>query len=456
MKHISGAKILTAALVVVMCLTFVVLFIYGLNSVLAMEGAFPPVVDRPGLTAAPQTAEELTVYLDRVLADARQKQPRLQVAGGFDVDEGSLELSGSDAVKQTALYAASGFEAALSAHSKTGEVGYGCDMGDLLTMPHIAASDILSFTCEYIYYACGSCGAENDVPQDSCRLCGYTYPYAQRYRDEYTITVQLAVTQSLLDGCFSARSGGEIGALYGSGFDGFFNVTAVTPEYKELTLTFRVNRLTDQITFLEYGKSMHITADVQFLNDFAALGSQSAAFELTEKENYTFIWPSLVLSAETMVLQPKGQDNLLATLTCDDPLGAAVKWRSSDESVVSVDGEGYLKAGKQPGTAIVTAAFEFQGTVYEDECTVYVRVPVESSAISRRRVTLSAGQEHLLSVQVSPRNATVQTVTWYSENEAVAAVDQNGCVQAVGPGATTVYALTDDGYYKSSCEVTVE
>ena len=34
-------------------------------------------------------------------------------------------------------------------------------------------------------------------------------------------------------------------------------------------------------------------------------------------------------------------------------------------------------------------------------------------------------------------------------------VDENGVVTAVKSGITTVYALSDDGYYRSTCEVTV-
>ena len=54
------------------------------------------------------------------------------------------------------------------------------------------------------------------------------------------------------------------------------------------------------------------------------------------------------------------------------------------------------------------------------------------------------------------KKPTVRTVSWFTTDENVATVDENGTVTAVGPGKATVYALSDDMYYRSSCEVTVE
>ena len=57
-KQVDKTKVLTAAVITILCLIFVVGFIYGLNSVLAMEGADPPVVNEPPATPAPTSAQE--------------------------------------------------------------------------------------------------------------------------------------------------------------------------------------------------------------------------------------------------------------------------------------------------------------------------------------------------------------------------------------------------------------
>ncbi|MBQ1552183.1 MAG: Ig domain-containing protein, partial [Clostridia bacterium] len=155
--------------------------------------------------------------------------------------------------------------------------------------------------------------------------------------------------------------------------------------------------------------------------------------------------------------EPGATDNATATRTCSDPLNTKVTWTSSDESILTVDEEGYFKADKhKTGDVTVTASMEFNGKTYTDECLVRVRVPVESSAMSKRKLTLSPGESYGLSVKVGPAKATIKTVTWHSEDESVAVVDENGNVTAVAPGVVIIYSLTDDEYYKSTCEVTVE
>ncbi|MBQ6066796.1 MAG: Ig-like domain-containing protein, partial [Clostridia bacterium] len=62
---------------------------------------------------------------------------------------------------------------------------------------------------------------------------------------------------------------------------------------------------------------------------------------------------------------------------------------------------------------------------------------------------------YTLKATVSPRKASVQTVTWYSEDESIARVDENGVVTAVAPGKTVIYALSDDGYFRASCKTEV-
>ena len=88
---------------------------------------------------------------------------------------------------------------------------------------------------------------------------------------------------------------------------------------------------------------------------------------------------------------------------------------------------------------------------------VYSSVVInESFNIKPFVIEPTTGETFTLSTKVSPGKATIQTVKWYSENEAIATVDENGVVTAIGKGEVIVYALSDDGYYRSTCEVTVE
>ena len=66
------------------------------------------------------------------------------------------------------------------------------------------------------------------------------------------------------------------------------------------------------------------------------------------------------------------------------------------------------------------------------------------------------GQTVDLTATVAPENATNKKVTFATSNEAVATVDANGKVTAVGNGTATITVTTEDGNKTATCEVTVE
>ena len=84
-------------------------------------------------------------------------------------------------------------------------------------------------------------------------------------------------------------------------------------------------------------------------------------------------------------------------------------------------------------------------------------VLIESITLNKTATTISAGNTETLSVtSVLPDNATDQTVTWSSDNEAVATVDADGKVTAVALGTANITATANDGSgVKATCAVTV-
>ena len=73
---------------------------------------------------------------------------------------------------------------------------------------------------------------------------------------------------------------------------------------------------------------------------------------------------------------------------------------------------------------------------------VWAEVPVEAVRLTRDSLTLYAGERTALGVQISPENATEQTVLWESSDEAVAAVE-DGVITAKTPGGTRITARAD-------------
>ena len=69
----------------------------------------------------------------------------------------------------------------------------------------------------------------------------------------------------------------------------------------------------------------------------------------------------------------------------------------------------------------------------------------------RRSVAKSASSHQA----TGPCTTAAKTVKWYSDNEDVAAVDQNGTITAKRVGTVDIYAVSDDGYFKATCHVEV-
>ena len=75
-------------------------------------------------------------------------------------------------------------------------------------------------------------------------------------------------------------------------------------------------------------------------------------------------------------------------------------------------------------------------------------------SLDKTSLTLTVGDEETLTATVTPDKATNKDVTWKSDNESVATVDENGVVTAVGAGTATITATADGK--TAACTVTVE
>lgn len=107
---------------------------------------------------------------------------------------------------------------------------------------------------------------------------------------------------------------------------------------------------------------------------------------------------------------------------------------------------------RKAGTATVTVKVAENVTAV---CKVTVISRVTGISLSETTVELKPGETHQLTATVLPQNASNAEVTWYSDKESVATVSQSGLVTGVGPGETTVHAVTTDGGKMASCLVKV-
>ena len=148
-------------------------------------------------------------------------------------------------------------------------------------------------------------------------------------------------------------------------------------------------------------------------------------------------WVSLDSTSKTLALNETA--DLDATVSPKGAANAGLTWKSSDESIVTVDGTGIITA-KGFGSATVSA--EADG--HFDTCTVMVvKTDVTGVGLSSTSRTMGIGDTATLRATVSPGGATHPDVMWKSTDASVATVSQSGRVTAVAEGAAAITAEAD-------------
>ena len=103
------------------------------------------------------------------------------------------------------------------------------------------------------------------------------------------------------------------------------------------------------------------------------------------------------------------------------------------------------------GTANITATAGGQSA----SCKVTVNAPLQGIEITGEQSTIKKGQTTQLSVIYDPEDTTDDpTVTWSSDNEKVATVDQTGLVKAVADGTANIKAKV--GTLEATYAITVQ
>ena len=82
-------------------------------------------------------------------------------------------------------------------------------------------------------------------------------------------------------------------------------------------------------------------------------------------------------------------------------------------------------------------------------------IPVSRILLSEENIYIGVGNQLQLRATIVPWNASNKSLTWYSENDGIATVDNNGTVTAISSGITRINIMSYDKNAISSCLVTV-
>jgi len=144
---------------------------------------------------------------------------------------------------------------------------------------------------------------------------------------------------------------------------------------------------------------------------------------------------SIEIDSEDVVLARGNNKTITATVNPEDTTeDTTITWSSDKESVATIDANGKIIA-VGAGSATITATVGSK----TDTIKVTVNVPVTEFTVNKETLTLVKYKSETLVTTINPSDTTENTkVTWTSNKENVATVDENGKVTAVGEGTATI------------------
>ncbi|MDE6084269.1 MAG: Ig-like domain-containing protein, partial [Muribaculaceae bacterium] len=179
----------------------------------------------------------------------------------------------------------------------------------------------------------------------------------------------------------------------------------------------------------------------------------------TPTPDYVYV-SSITLSESNLSMEIGGSYVVTASVNPGDANNKELNWYSDNTNIVTVDNYGNIFAVGE-GTATITVS-STDGSGIVAYCYVTVDTPtpdfiyVSSISLSDSSKEMNVGDVHTLTAYVYPDEASNKSVSWYSDNETVATVDQNGIVTAMAEGTANIYATATDGSgAQTYCIVTV-
>lgn len=160
----------------------------------------------------------------------------------------------------------------------------------------------------------------------------------------------------------------------------------------------------------------------------------------------------VTLDTKAITLKEGQSQTLNATIIPANATNKRIRWSSSDTDIVTVTSGGKVFA-KEEGRAIITAKAT-NGKKAMCKVTVKAIGEVTKISLSKHDLTLDIDDNYQLEATITPANVSEEELTWYSSNEDVASVDDEGNVFPMGEGTTIITAEADNGV-SDSCTITV-
>ena len=264
-------------------------------------------------------------------------------------------------------------------------------------------------------------GGDNSVVFENCSISGNIY--VQKTSSERVALKFDENTANKLKGSVIVEGNGALLKNKDAGSTATLKKVVVKTE-KPVTVDANVTDM--QVTTANTALTVNGTVDTLQADANVTVSGNGDIKKQTGSGQISVSVAGVSLDKTEIVLVEGSSEKLTATVEPANATNKGVTWSSDHEAIATVDQNGAVTArrGGQATITVTTADGSKTAT-----CTVNVRVhigvPVQSVGLNNSTLELSEGEGAQLTAHFNPENATNKNVTWRSDNESIAKVDQN-------------------------------
>lgn len=432
-------KVIIAAVTAILILFFVVGTIFGAQYILSYEGTEALPEEEVIYPELPSSPEDIVNSFKAMLKKTESYGGvKLNVDFDVNIPDESIEITGERAelVKPYFDHIKSAFVKLVSSQydSQRFEGQYGDDFSSVL------------FDVNYLSHSVDITSEINEENENDLK---YIFDY---YEETLTVPGGGVVFEKVFDVGSDTLAKNNIIELASS----MVRTDIMNIDYTDFVMTVNADRLNEQINSIEQKRFIDVSLPLTFIGEYEEFGTIDISFTFELTKTFSFTRAGFTFKDDVYYIEKGSTDEFKYKVISDEsPVDITVTLVSSDPSVLSVDGSFYKgeKVSDKPVT--VTGTYTYNGITYEDTCVFYVRVPVEGVKVTEKEKALKVGESAVITAQLSPAEATLKDVFWFSGDENIVSVDENGEITAVSEGTASVTCITLDGNFRSVCMVTV-
>ena len=164
----------------------------------------------------------------------------------------------------------------------------------------------------------------------------------------------------------------------------YCEITSVNVIPESYFVKAKVNRLTDEIEYIEIQRNYIVKGDYSFKGDLAVFGEKKIEFPYTVTQRFEYFYVGIDIAESELTLSEGKEAAVTVNAVIEDYSDYTVRFISSDESIATVDEMGYVTGVKNSENSVtITVELEYLGKIFTDECTVYVTDDKEAQEVAQ-------------------------------------------------------------------------